>query len=266
MLTHRSINDLARLSKQAARAVNDALLPGEPLRVVVLGTFGSAFAATDRQVLIWKKGQLRGFPWSNVSNVAIGGGRVVRWIQLRGPSIGLVEPSLLNIGELVDTIQIGEPLKDDARAVVEMLVARYGLEQPLPAAAVPTSSGRVRADESAENSGPLLVASGAGGELALFADHLLIHHRGFRGFLRKALPAHKDIPLARITSVEWRSPGPFRLGRIGFRLEPAPLGPVDASLPEDQVMFYLHQEVAFREVMTEIERRLTGQGRPVYPD
>jgi hypothetical protein len=261
MLTDRSINDRCTLSKKARGALETSLEPGEPVRVVVRGVFESALIASDRRVLTWKKGRLTAYPWRNVEAIAFGGGLVVRWIQVRGPSFGLVEPSLLNVGELADTIQIGEPVSDQVRAVLEMLVTRHAKAQPLDAQDIAPSGRRTTAEDLADDDSPLLEATGAGGALRLFVDRVRIHHRGFRGFLRKALPAQKDIPLERIVSVDWRSPRALRLGRIGFRLEPVSRLGVDEPAPEDQVMFYLHQEVAFREIKAEIERRLGRRER-----
>ncbi len=255
------MNDRAKLTNEARTAVDSALAPGEPVRVVVRGTFGSALVATDRRVLIWKKSRLTDFSWANIGDVAFGGVSVVRWIQVRGPSVGLVEPSLLNIGELIDTIQIGEPLGDDARDMLRMLVAHRGQSQPLEAHDMPLAGRAIRGDSSAVEEPALLEASGAGGGLVLFADRVQIRHRGFRGFFRKALPATKDIPLDRIASVDWHAPGPLRLGRLGLRLRSGSTGGVEGPVPEDELMFYLHQEGAFREAKAEIERRLAEHRR-----
>jgi hypothetical protein len=263
MLTDRSINDRSKLSKKARGALEGSLEPGEPVRVVVRGAFDSALVATDRRVLTWKNGRLTSFPWRNVGAVAFGGGPIVRWIQVRGPSFGLVEPSLLNIGELADTIQLGEVLSDQVRAVLDMLAERHGKRQPLDARDMAPSGRRTADHDLADDDPPLLEATGAGGALTLFVDRVRINHRGFRGFLRKALPAQKDIPLERIASVDWRSPGALRLGRIGFRHDPPSRKGVDEPEPEDQLMFYVHQEVAFREIKAEIERR---RGRRSAPD
>jgi len=248
-----SINDMGTLSKEAKAALEGELLPGEPVRVVVPGTFGTGLVATDRRVLIWKGHRLHEFPWKNLANVAFGGGTLVKWVQVRGPSIGLVGPSLLNIGKLIDTIQVG-PMPDDATQVaLETLVARHAQGQPLEGPNQPVS-GLAAAGQM---EGVIMEARGAGGGILVFPDHVRIRHRGFRGFLRQSLPAEKDISLERIDSIEWQDPGAVRLGRIRFHLRPGSTDGADEAGPEYEVMFYLHQEVSFREVRAEITRRMT---------
>jgi hypothetical protein len=249
----RSINDRVKLSNEAREAIEAVLEAGEGVRVVIRSTFGSGLVATDRRMLIWKKGRLVEFAWTNVSDVVIGGGALVRWIQVRGPSIGLVQPTLLNIGDLVDTVQLTEPLDEGNRGQIEMLVSRHAQGQPLE-------------HETRTTTGPTLMeAAGAGGRLELMADRIRIHHLGFRGFFRKALPAQKEIPFEEIVSVEWRPPGAFRLGRMGFRLK-TPAGDASNTVaPEDEVMFYLYQEVTFRELRADLERRLGPLRRGAEP-
>jgi hypothetical protein len=241
-----SLNDTGRLTQEARVAVEQSLEGGEPVRVVVAGTFGSSLVATDRRVLIWKKQRLNVFPLESLAEITFGGGPLVRWIQVRGPSVGLVAPSLLNIGELLDTIQIGPGLDDRIRPVLEMLATRRG--GPLPRDATESREGN-----SVE---PLMEASGAGGRLLLLSDRVRIEHRGYRGFFRKALPAVKDIALDEIASVEWRDPGVLHLGHIGLRTSAGSSAESRPAEPENEVMFYLHQQVAFRAIRAAIRRRL----------
>lgn len=97
--------------------------------------------------------------------------------------------------------------------------------------------------------------------MVLFADRVQIRRRGFRGYFRKALPVTKDIPLDRIASVDWQAPGPLRLSRLGLRLRSGSTGSVEGPVPEDELMFHLHQEGAFREAKAEIERRFAAHRR-----
>jgi hypothetical protein len=241
-----SLNDIGSLAAEARAPIERSLERGEPIRVVVAGTFGSALVATDRRVLIWKRHRLSAYPLENLTEIAFGGGALVKWIQVRGLSVGLVAPSLLNIGELSDTVQIGPGLDDRIRPVLEMLVARRG--GPSPRDAVDTVAGN-----SAE---PRMEASGAGGRLLLFRDCVRIEHRGFRGLFRQALPAVKDIPLDEIASVEWRDPGALHLGHIGLRTAAGSAEESRPTEPENTVMFYIHQQVAFQKIRAAIRHRL----------
>jgi hypothetical protein len=241
-----SINDTGKLAPDARADLEQSLERGEPVRVVVVGTLGSALVATDRRVLIRKKHRLSVYPLGDLTEIVFGGGPLVRWIQVRGPRVGLVAPSLLNIGELPDTIQIGPGLDDRIRPVLEMLVMRRG--GPLPRDAAESHEGN-----SVE---PLMEARGAGGRLLLLSDRVRIEHRGYRGFFRQALPAVKDIALDEIASVEWRDPGVLHLGHIGLRTSAGSSAESKPAEPENEVMFYLHQQVAFRAIRAAIRRRL----------
>jgi hypothetical protein len=240
----QSLNDRRRLSKEADRAIAGGLGRGETLRIVVRGAFKTYLVATDRGILIWKKRRLTRYPWENLAEVAFGGGPLVNWLQVRGPGVGLVAPTLLNIGELPDAIQVAEVGDDRWKAALSLLVSQRAGGTPPD----------IRS-ESAHRE-----ASGAGGQLILGRDAVVIRHTGFRGFFRKALPDSTEIPLASIAAVDWREPGRFRLGRIGFRLH-GEGEPRDAVNPENEVMFYLHQERPFREILFEVQRRLS-RGTP----
>jgi hypothetical protein len=253
------MNDRGRLSRTADTALETALPADEAVRVVVRGTFGTAFVATDRRVLIWKKGRLNTFHWENLSAVVFGGGPLVRWVQVRGPSVGLVAPSLLNVGELVDTMQLGEMVDETARAALEMLVRHRAKGQPRELGRSSFAGRFAQRIASAGANTVLMEAAGAGGRLLLLQDRIRILHTGFRGLLRKSLPDEQDLPLERLASIDWRAPGPLRLGRIRFQTASA--GGIDAAGPENEVMFYLHQEARFREIKAAIEDRV-GDMRP----
>jgi hypothetical protein len=248
------MNDRRKVSRTAGAALDTALPPDEAVRVVVRGTFGTAFVATDRRVLIWKKGRLNTFSWENLSAVVFGGGPLVRWVQVRGPRVGLVAPSLLNVGELVDTIQLGELVDETARAALEMLVRHRGKGLPREVGSA-RLNGRSAHSSTSMGAGDILMeAAGAGGRLFLLPDRIRIHHTGFRGGLLESLPGEREVPLERISKIDWRAPGPLRLGRIQFRTRSAE--GMDVAGSENEVMFYLHQEPAFREIKAAIEGRV----------
>lgn len=253
------MNDRGKLSRKAGAALETALPADEAVRVVLRGTFGSAFVATDRRVLIWKKGRLSTFSWENVSAVVFGGGPLVRWVQVRGPGVGLVAPSLLNVGELVDTMQLGEMVDETARAGLEMLVRHRGKGQPRELGRSPFAGRFAQGITSAGADDILMEAAGAGGRLLLLQDRIRILHTGFRGLLGKSLPDEQELPLARLAGIDWRTPGPLRLGLIRFQTHSA--DGIDAAGPENEVMFYLHQEARFREIKAAIEDRV-GDMRP----
>jgi hypothetical protein len=249
------MNDRTKLPRSAATAMAEVLGPTETVRVVIRGAFDSGLAATDRRILLWKKRRLVEFAWENVADIVFGGGLLVRWVQVRGPSFGLVEPSLLNIGELPDTLQFGELVDDRVQAALKLLARQRGRSRPIDVPHVEASS-TARTASGADT--PIMEAGGAGGRLHLYHDRVVISHTGFRGLLRAKLPETREILLGSIAEIYWRDPGPFRLGRIGFREEATPPDPsASQTEPENEVMFYLHQERAFREIRAEIERRRT---------
>jgi hypothetical protein len=259
-----SFNDREKLTREANAAVDGALEAGEPVRLVIRGVFGSALVATDRRVLLWKQDRLVEFPWQNLTSVAFGG-RLVRWVQLRGPSIGLSKPSLLNVGRLSDTIQVGELVEDDARSVLELMVAQRGQGQAVELDEAPAKQRSAPGSPAKRAARPLLEAEGAGGRVALFPDRIRIQHHGFRGVLRKALPDEKEIALTEIASVDWRAPGPLRIGHLRIYIRRGSTRDVADFGPENEVMFYLHQEPAFRRIQVEIERRIARHGRQAQP-
>lgn len=266
MRANRSIKDQRELPEAAGAAVHAALEPGESIQLVVQGTFGSALVATDQRILIWKKERLTSFPWLNVAAVVFGGGPLVRWVQARGPSIGLVAPSLLNIGELRDTIQVGPAVDDNLRATMARLVARRAQGLPVEPGAMASLADPPAARSSTEHRDKVLMeAKGAGGDLVLFSDRVLIRHSGFRGFPRNSLPAEREIALARIETVDWRAPGPLRLGLIRFRVLPGPVGVAKEDEPANEMLFYLHQEGAVRALKTAIEHG-SQRGKPLGLD
>jgi hypothetical protein len=236
----QSLNDRRKLSKEADRAIANELAGREALRIIVRGTLKTFLIATDRGILIWKKGRLNRYAWENLAEVAFGGGPLVQWVQVRGPGTGLVAPTLLNIGELPDAIQVAEVGDDRWRAALSLLARQR--------------AGATAADIGSEPA--TREATGAGGQVLLGPEAIVIRHTGFRGLFRKALPESKEIPLASIAAVDWREPGRFRLGRIGFRLQGEGRKPKDAVDPENEVMFYLHQERPFREILFDVQRRL----------
>jgi hypothetical protein len=254
------LNDRGKLSPAANAALEAALAPAEAVRIVVRGAFGSAFVATDRRVLIWKKGRLNDFNWENLSEIAFGGRLLIRWLQVRGPDIGLVRPGLLNVGELADTIQLGELVIEPARAALAMLVRHRAAGRPRDVGTV--AGGKARRSGASTADEVILDAVGAGGRLLLLADRVRIRHTGFRGLGPESLPAEVELPLEGIASIEWRSPGPLRVGHIGFRMQSTDAGGPGVAGPEREVMFYLHQEPAFREIKAAVERRLASLHAP----
>lgn len=253
-----SITDMEKLAPEARAAIGQALEWGEPVRVVVPGTFSSALVATDRRMLIWKKRRLTAFPLDRLDAIAFGGGPFVRWVQVRGPESGLVRPGLLNIGELPDAVQVGPEVDVRARRLLEMLIRRRGdLRSPDRA----HQDGALDVADGEPDDHPLLPleANGAGGRLVVYSDRVRIEHRGFRGFLRQALPSVAEIRLDDIAAIEWRDPGPLRLGRFGLHMQGRRAGQPHQAEPEHEVLFYLHQQLAFRQARAAIERRLGGR-------
>jgi hypothetical protein len=252
-------NHRSRLTPAANAALESALPPGEPVRVILRGAYGSALIASDRRGFIWKKKALHAFPFENLSQVAFGGGALLKWVQFRGPSIGLVEPDLLNIGDLPDAIQLGEIPSPEAWARLEALVRTRGRSLPLrPSATSAQRGGEARRSDADQDA--RLRAEGAGAHLLVFGDRIRIIEVGLESIFGRASPlGSQDIALDRIAELQWRDPGALRLGHIRFRLRDQGVETRSQRGSETvEVRFYKHQELPFRQARAELVRRLGG--------
>jgi hypothetical protein len=154
-------------------------------------------------------------------------------------------------------MQLGEIVDETARAALEMLVRHRGKGQPRKLDTPPFAGSIAQRVTSAGADAVLMEAAGAGGRLLLLPDRIRILHTGFRGLLGKSLPDEQELPLERVANIDWRTPRPLRLGRIRFQTASSADG-IDAAGPENEVMFYLHQEARFREIKAAIEDRVGG--------
>lgn len=96
---------IAEPSKEAQRAIREALLPGELVRAWVNGQFGGATTVTDRRVLVFRRVG------------PIGKGRMAAW-PLQSVSAVSFKPPLLTIG------LIGDPTRLTAASPNAMLIQR----------------------------------------------------------------------------------------------------------------------------------------------
>jgi hypothetical protein len=92
---HRqAFTDRRRLHKEANKAVDQNLMPGEPVLVIITGAYDQAMIGTDRRVLIFKKGMMGGtwfgqkvamWDYRQINGVTLETGRTTGSIALQVP-------------------------------------------------------------------------------------------------------------------------------------------------------------------------------------
>jgi hypothetical protein len=263
----KALNDVGRLGKEARGALEAALEPGEIVRVIIDGTFGTAMVGTDRRVLVWKKKTLHSFPYGWIGELGANYGLLSAWAQLRGPSLGNVPASLSTIAELPDAIQLANGQKDAGQALATLIAGHQAPGGPQPAEPSALSSSTSRSSHMpGTEDGVVMEAEGNGGHLWLYEDRVLIKHFGFRGLMTKGfLKGDKEIPLEQITAVQWREPGALWLGHIQFTIVGGTSDTKNASQDENAVMFEKAREPEFRMIKGEIDQRRTALRRGTAP-
>jgi hypothetical protein len=247
-------------------ALDAILLAGEEIAVIVPGASKSALIATGSRGLVWKKGRLSVYPYENLSTVAFGDG-FVKWVQFRGPSIGLIEPTLGNVADMLDAVQIRGGIHGAARAELERLVAEGARSIPgfAPGTVAPGAE-MMRDSNMPAGETPLMEAEGAGGHIWLFEDRVRIKHHGVRGALTTGvLKGDKEIWLDQISAVQWRDPGSMWLGHLQFSFMGGSSDARMASKDENAIQFRKGQELAFRAIKEEIDRRVRARHQPANP-
>jgi hypothetical protein len=147
-------SDRSRLSSDANKALDRELVQGETVEVIIPGARGSAIIGSACRGFVWKQGRLGVYPYENLSSVAFGDGLKLKWVQFRGPSMGLVEPGLTNIVRMANAIQVGfAPEKAASSRLIELVAAGAG-SIPLAAAAVDSEPARTAHQGSASTNAP----------------------------------------------------------------------------------------------------------------
>jgi Short C-terminal domain len=262
----RTFDDRSRLSRDANKALDEVLEADEHVRVIVPGTYGSALIASDTRGFVWKRNHLSVYPFENLTTVAFGAGLVLKWAQFRGPSIGTAGPSVANVTNLLDTVQIDGRIDKKALTELERLVEAGARSIPGFAPGTVLAGSHLQRESNMPGGElPLMEAEGSGGHLWLFEDRIRINHHGFRGALSAGvLKGDKEIGLAQVAAVQWRNAGPMFLGHIQFSFMGGSSDARIASRDENAVQFSKGQEPPFRAIKEEIDRRIRArsQGAP----
>lgn len=94
--------DRSQLSGAANHELDQNLLPGEGVKVIIRGVGGSAMIGTDRRVFVFKKGFMAGsmfgskvssFDYRNLTGVHLESGWATGVLALQGPGIGSADLS-----------------------------------------------------------------------------------------------------------------------------------------------------------------------------
>ena len=148
-------SDRSRLSSDANKALDRELVQGEAVEVIIPGARGSAIIGSACRGFVWKQGRLGVYPYENLSSVAFGDGLKLKWVQFRGPSIGLVEPGLTNIVRMAEAIQVSFAPEKAASSRLTELVAAGARSILLAAPAVDSAPGRTAHQGLASMNAPI---------------------------------------------------------------------------------------------------------------
>ncbi len=258
-----SYNDRSQLPKEANHALDALLASGESVRVIVQGTGDSAIIGTETRGLVWKKKRLSVYPYENLTTVAFGDGHLFKWVQFRGPSMGLLEPTGTNVASQLDAIQV-RGIDKEARSELERLVGAGARSVPgFAPGTIVAGAGMMRDSNMPGGEMPLMEAEGVGGHLWLFEHQVRIKHHGMRGAMSAGvLKGDKEIALEQITAVQWRDPGAMFAGHIQFSFMGGSSDAKTASRDENAVIFRKGQEPPFRAIKEEIDRRIRARYQP----
>jgi Domain of unknown function (DUF4429) len=107
----------------------------------------------------------------------------------------------------------------------------------------------------ADNIPPYLIV-GRNGQIKLTKKRVIISRKGFFGFLSQGMAGEKEIPVNRITAVQFKEPGSLTVGFLQFSI----LGGVEAIgglgnavNDENTVTFETHQQQEFKELKRYID-------------
>ena len=110
------------------------------------------------------------------------------------------------------------------------------------------------------NAGALrLTAYGHNGQLRLDGGWLIINRKGVLAFIGHGMKGEKRIPLAHVTSVQFKEAGPVVNGYIQFGVlggTESKAGILAATMDENTVMFRLSQQPAFQAIRQAVEHYL----------
>ena len=123
---------------------------------------------------------------------------------------------------------------------------------------------------------PILEAKGVNGAMALYEDRVVITRKGLLGFMTQGMKGSKEIPLSRITALQFKDSGMVLSGYLQLSVEgemSSKGGIKDATKDENTVMFARqHKPEVWAQMRDEIRARsaATRQGgaaaAPAAPD
>ena len=103
-----AIGDLSRLHPDGRKAVDENLMPGEVIRVVIHGIHASAMIGTDRRAFVFKKGWLSGaglgqkmttWDYRNIVGLQIETGWISGVVVIQAPGVAAVDTSYWAAGK-----------------------------------------------------------------------------------------------------------------------------------------------------------------------
>lgn len=103
-----AIDDRSQLHKDANALLDQNLAPGEPVRVIIRGTYDSALIGTDRRAFVFKKGAFSGafmgkrlasYDYRNLTGVQLETGMISGVMSLQGPGISSEDLSYWSSGK-----------------------------------------------------------------------------------------------------------------------------------------------------------------------
>lgn len=108
----------------------------------------------------------------------------------------------------------------------------------------------------------ILKAAGINGQLVLDGVTLRIERAGVGAFMTQGLKGNKEIPIRRITAVQFRRPNFFANGYLQISFEggtEAKAGVFEAVKDENTVVFTKAQLLPFETIRDELSRRMAAQ-------
>ncbi|MGL4502691.1 MAG: DUF4429 domain-containing protein, partial [Planktothrix sp.] len=146
---------------------------------------------------------------------------------------------------------------------------------------IPSNQERDDSEASAENEGEKGVAdkevidrnrshyeiAGVGDSLRLTRTRVIITPKGLMGFVSKGLKGSKEIPISRITAIQFKPAGAVLSGYIQFSLmgsNEAKGGLFEAGTDENTVVFTSDQQPNFYEVKRYIDSVIDGESLDFY--
>ena len=138
-----ALDDRQQLHRDANAALEQNLMPGETVRVIIRGNYDSAMIGTDRRVFVFKKGFLSGagmgsklssWDYRNLGGIQLETGMLSGTVALQGPGIESKDASSGgDANKSPHALGLANPHFDPARrgvAVLRSLIAESQATRP----------------------------------------------------------------------------------------------------------------------------------------